>query len=269
MGIFNRKSRVEKISLVLDRDSSTYDDYEEKTNKRWQKDLDKVFKGMKKNGTPDELKEFLAYRYPLHCWQYDLIDMKEIIKNTQEMAIDLPEVGYIPPEIGQFTNLNTLILYGRVTNIAEELQKLSKLHTLSIVYDGDFPEVITRLKNLEELILTQGKINNISKNISLLKKLRIFQFNVTRYEKFPQEITKLNNLETLGLMDNKIEEIPASIESLRNLEKLILANNPLQKISPKITGLKKLKALDIRHTNLTEETKIQLPKWLPHTEITF
>ena len=61
MGLFKKKSRVEKFSMVLNQDYNVYDWHSEKGEKKWLKDLDKVFKDMKKNGVPDELKEHLAF----------------------------------------------------------------------------------------------------------------------------------------------------------------------------------------------------------------
>ncbi|EAY30365.1 leucine-rich repeat domain-containing protein [Microscilla marina] len=268
MGLFNRKSRVEKISLVLDRDSSIYDDYEEKADKKWQKDLDKVFKSMKKNGTPDELKEFLAHRYPFHCWEHGLEDMEEIILNTKEMSVESPKNHSIPTQIGQCQNLEVFyLIQGRLQTIPPEFENLKSLKTLSVVVDNEFPEVISRLTNLQELILTQSNIDKIPKHINKLKKLKKLELNDLHYGTFPLEVCQLPQLSELGLMRNGIQTVPPSISNLKALTKLNLTGNPIQSISPKINQLENLKSLYLRGTNLPKTLKAQLSEWLPNTEI--
>ncbi|WP_045113214.1 leucine-rich repeat domain-containing protein [Microscilla marina] len=272
MGLFNRKSKAEKISLVLDRDSSLYDDYEEKTNKKWQKDLDKVFRDMKKNGTPDELKDFLAYRYPFHCWEHGLEDMEEIILNTKEMQPITLENKQIPEKIQELIHLEILeITSSSIEIIPNELKYLEKLKTLNLGNNliSKFPEPITGLNNLQELILTRNNLSKIPKSISKLKHLQIIQLNNNEFQIFPEEILNLENLQQLGLMKNNIQEIPKRINLLEKLEELVMTNNPLQSIPNEIKSLNKLKWLALDKTNLPLTIKEDLSKWLPNTTLTF
>ncbi|EAY30368.1 leucine-rich repeat domain-containing protein [Microscilla marina] len=269
MGLFNRKSRVEYIHEAIKQHEDIHREYDQKKIKKITKDFDKAFKDLKKNGTPDELKSLLAYHYPFHCWQYGLTDMKETIINTQEMAVNLPEIGYIPPEIGQFINLNTLVIYGRVHSITEELQKLNKLQVLSIVYDGDFPEVIVKLESLEELVLTHSTIRNPHPKITELKQLKILQLNHTNIDEISVEITQISNLEKLGLIRNNITSIPSSIVNLTKLKELNLAYNPITNIPMNIGLLKQLKYLSLKKANLSNEQKEFLRNSLPNASIIF
>ncbi|WP_299453024.1 leucine-rich repeat domain-containing protein [uncultured Microscilla sp.] len=272
MRLFNRKSRVEKISLVLDRDSSIYDDYEEKTNKKWQKDLDKVFKGMKKNGTPDELKEFLAYRYPFHCWEYGLEDMKEIIWNVKEITPYLTKSGHIPTRIGELINLEALDLaYRSIDTVPEEISKLQNLKTL--ILGGNpinyFPDSITKLTNLEELLMGGFHLEEVPETIKNLKNLKTLHLINVGYESFPNAITCLENLRELDLMGNKITEIPSTIEKLIKLRELSLIRNPIKRVPTEIKHLKELNHLYLKGTNLSDTVKSHIKKLLPNAITTF
>lgn len=272
MQLFKRKSRVEKISLILDRDHNIYHDYEEKTQQKWLKDLDKVFRDMKKNGVPEELKGFLAYRYPFHCLEYNLIDMEETIYDIKEMNVTLSDEGVLPPSIGRFTNLESLDLaFKGIKELPEEVANLKKLKIL--ILGGNpidiFPNVISNLYNLEELLLGKCNISKIPDNIVNLRSLKILHLINVNFNDFPIAITHIPNLIELNLQDNQISSIPLNIKNLKTIETLTLFNNPISNISIEIKELKRLKKIDLRKTSLTQDKLEKLKIWLPKTEIVF
>lgn len=266
MGLFKKKSRVERLYQILEQDSNIYG---EKSIQKWERDFDKAFKDMKKNGVPEELKEHLAYRFPLHCWRYGLTDMTDIIIGTKEMAIELPKVGYVPDEIGEFYNLEQLFIYGRVHELSPKIKKLRQLKTLSLIFDGILPEIIAELVALEELTLTHSRISNLPSNIITLKKLQNLELSYTNIENVPNEIYSMVSLRDLGLVKNKIQSISTSISRLENLEKLKLTDNPIEYIPKEVSNLRYLKYLYLEDTNIPENHKNEIKNWLPHTEITF
>ncbi|WP_299465855.1 leucine-rich repeat domain-containing protein [uncultured Microscilla sp.] len=269
MGLFKRKDRVEHITAVLKQDEHLYDEYSARSMKKWARDFNKIFKDMKKNGTPEELKGYLAYRHTLDCWKYDLKDMEETIFNTKEMGMDLPDDRSLPPRIGELTNLESLNVLGRALKIPDEFKNLQNLKTLLLAYEGDFPEIICELQQLEELQMTSSQFKSNPLNIGNLINLKYLQFNNVDFTEFPPSITDLIYLNDLGLDGNDIVEIPPAIEKMKNLQRLSLNRNPLFKVAKEISEIKTLKFLGLKQTPLSEEMKDQLKKWLPKTQIRF
>ena len=267
--LFKRKSKAERFYQILDQDSNIY---REKSIQKWERHFDKAFKYMKKNGVPEELKEYLAFRFPFHCWEYDLKEMEEIIFQTKEMDVRLVEKGLVPTSIGKLTNLERLtIAANSLKTLPEEVGHLKKLTLLNLGNNliEEFPSVIFKLINLEELILTINNLVNVPKDIVSLKTLKILQLNNNELTTFPIEILGLFNLKMLGLMGNQISSIPSSITAFQHLEKLLLARNPIKNIPSNVSQLSQLKWLNLRSTNVSENHINEIKHWLPNIDITF
>ena len=269
MQLFKRKSRAERINIILSKDPHIYDEHTLKGQKKWAKDFDWAFKDMAKNGTPDDLKDYLAFRFPFHCWQYNLKDMESTILDVKEIDVEMLSDKNIPPKIGQLVNLEHLHIYDYALSIPNEFEKLKNLKTLGLSFRGNFPEVICKLVRLEALQMRSNDFTNQPLNIDKLIQLKSLQLNNIGFNNFPASVTSLDNLNDLGLGRNNIKEIPADIGKLINLKKLRIDNNPLRKIPKEIQLLKKLEYLDVKQTKLTNEARVQLEKWLPNTEISY
>jgi len=134
--------------------------------------------------------------------------------------------GFLPDQIGNLTNLNTLYLSCEyLQEIPQSVINLTKLKTLGI--EGiknriPFPTTICQIKNLENLYLDQNSF--------------VCQL--------PNSIGNLNNLKTLWINNcpNISGPIPVEISELENLVFLNLSNNGLDPIVPtEITTMKALK----------------------------
>ena len=157
-----------------------------------------------------------------------------IVKHIQ---LSQQGITYIPKEIGNLTNLDTLHLEGNaIQELPKEFVNLEKL-TYLYLQDNNlqrFPEELLELNNLKYL--------NISSNHNI--------------SNLPEEIGKLEQLETLEIKAIGLTELPDSIGNLSNLKTLGIAYNKLKNLSKEISNLTELKILDLTATGLEEFPQI-------------
>ena len=154
--------------------------------------------------------------------------------------------GCIPKEIGDLAELETFSISAGESSAAEygplprELGKLEKLKVFCLQgysFEGDFPDFLYDMTELEELIITYPlfiRPSALSPRIGNLKKLRTLQLsNVNLPGSIPAEIGELRDLETLRLEGNNLTgEIPASFGNLMNLDHISLNVNSLSGVLP-------------------------------------
>lgn len=137
-----------------------------------------------------------------------------------------------------------------------------------------FPRDKEKLKNLEELYISECGIHELAPEIGKLINLKVLNISNNSIEKLPKELFSLKNLTTLRLENNNvsyisdeiinllhlselsichnyIEYIPQSIYKLKKLEILTLHGNKLTTISDQIVNLQSLKALSISNNNIS------------------
>lgn len=124
--------------------------------------------------------------------------------------------GMIPTEIGQLTELRTLVMAGG--------------HL-----DGTIPEAIGNLLNLEKLTFESKNLTGgIPESIGNLKKLkRLTITNTNLDDTIPESIGNLVSLEKLFLYDNRLTgNIPKGLAYLNKLKSAIFNNNQLTGVFP-------------------------------------
>ena len=168
--------------------------------------------------------------------------------------------GSIPPEIGNFTNLEDLNLgYNRFNGpLPSEIGKLTSLKKLfieGIAPGGSIPQEIGNLVNLQNLGLHgeifAGTIPQAIGSLSSLTELAISGSTITG--QITNQIGELSQLKHLSIFDTEISGlIPSQIWNLTKLEELNLSNNQLSgSISSEIGNLAKLANLKLRSNKLS------------------
>ena len=143
------------------------------------------------------------------------------------------------------TNLNQM----RVGFLVSEVH-ITEIH-INYVSDLDvFPEPITNLKYLTNLMMYGNSIKSIHDNIGNLASLKFLDLSNNQLTKIPETIGKCKNLEILKLHGNLITELPQSIGNLTLLTKLDLSHNNLSQLPNSIGKLTNLKRLDLRRNKL-------------------
>lgn len=156
----------------------------------------------------------------------------------------------------------------------EELRRMKRFSAIRC-RDGELPESIGELDNLEILLfrsneikrvpwsignlfnlkkldLSSNRIRKLPKSIGNLVNLEELLLNCNKLEKLPKYVGNLFNLKRLVLSFNRIRKVPKSIGNLFHLEDLILTYNPLRELPESMRNLANLKALDLFGCHLKE-----------------
>jgi len=139
-----------------------------------------------------------------------------------------------------------------------------------------FPQVICKLKNLEELLYaTHQHILSVPKEIFDLTNLQRLTIHNVDMQTFPDGVEKLRNLtyidlstnqltefpigicqiirlRTVDLHANQIKEVPEEMVQLVNLETLNLSWNSIKTVSKRMHTMINLKYIDLSHNKLTK-----------------
>ena len=88
------------------------------------------------------------------------------------------------------------------------------------------PEYVFNQKNLEELNLSNNKLNGaIQSQIGQLQNLKVLNANNNLMTGLPAEIGQLQNLQTLDLSNNQLTGLPNELGNLKNLKTLNISGN--------------------------------------------
>ncbi len=143
--------------------------------------------------------------------------------------------GHIPQEIGNLTNLNSLVLTGNQLT-------------------GGIPDEIYQLTNLFSLRLDSNQLEgSISSDIgNLVNLVSLFLSDNLLTDSIPAEIENLENLKTLHLRFNQLSgSIPIQMYNLKTLTVINLSVNQLQgTIPPQIGNLVNLREYSVPENNM-------------------
>jgi len=168
--------------------------------------------------------------------------------------------GSIPPEIGNLTNLEWLLLHnnqlsGLIPPEIGNLTNLWKLYLYDNQLSGLIPPEIGNLTNLEWLLLHNNQLSGpIPPEIRNLTSLKVLDLGNNQLNgSIPPEIGNLTDLYNLVLENNQLSgSIPPEIGNLTNLEYLYLNNNQFSDL-PGLSPLSSLWFLKIQENRFTFE----------------
>ncbi len=174
---------------------------------------------------------------PVHEWEGVSIDTSTHPLRVTGLRLGRKGLtGVIPAELGRFTDLRWLSLYGnKLTGVIPvELGRLSNLKRLWLSDNqltGEIPAELGSLSNLEGLSLDRNKLTG----------------------EIPAELGSLSNLWSLRLHGNKLTGIiPAELGSLSNLKELWLSGNQLTGVIPaELSRLSNLSRLNLSDNQLS------------------
>ncbi|MFN8487058.1 MAG: hypothetical protein U0350_05655 [Caldilineaceae bacterium] len=181
----------------------------------------------------------------------------------------------LPAEIGSLTNLQTLSIGGKFTDLPTTIGALKNLQTLKVIAKlTTLPTEIGKLINLQTLDLTANQLVTLPSTIGNLNRLKDLElgnfrdgsgnyFDGNRLTSLPAEIARLISLQTLNVGGNQLAEIPPAITQLAALQTLDLSGNS------KLTGptpqafiqLKALRYLVFYGTSLCLPTNVAFQAW--------
>lgn len=186
------------------------------------------------------------------------MDRKELLRiiqkaaeeNATRLVISNRNIGYLPPEIGQLTQLKELRLRNcQLTSLPPEIGQLTNLEKLYLRNNQlvKFPSELSRLTNLKELELSFNGFIDLPHSFlkSPLPHLKKLNLADNQLRKLPPELIHFNSLIELDLSRNKLIDIPPEIAGLVNLKRLFISANSLIELPPEISQLTNLVSLAI------------------------
>ncbi|KAF2311231.1 hypothetical protein GH714_021094 [Hevea brasiliensis] len=145
--------------------------------------------------------------------------------------------------------------YACVLTFPDEVLDLDKsVRTLDLTHNKlvDIPMEISKLVNMQRLILADNLIERLPMNLGKLQSLKVMMLDGNQITSLPDELGQLVRLERLSIQGNMLTFLPETIGSLRNLSLLNVSNNKLKTLPESIGSCFSLEELQA-NDNLIED----------------
>ncbi|KAH9778048.1 Leucine-rich repeat (LRR) family protein [Citrus sinensis] len=113
----------------------------------------------------------------------------------------------------------------------------------SLLLAVDIPMEISKLINIQRLVLDDNHIERLPVNLGKLQSLKVMTLDGNRITSLPDELGQLVRLERLSILGNMLTCLPETIGSLRNLVLLNVSNNKLKSLPESIGSCYSLEEL--------------------------
>lgn len=198
------------------------------------------------------------------------------IKKFEIINLSGIKLTSIPPEIGEFSGIDTLFLSNNnLSSLPPEIGKLKELIHLKIDYNQltALPPEIGKLENVNEIFAWHNQISFLPSEIGNLKKLITLDVKNNSISLLPPQIGDLKELLNLDIRSNQITILPPEIGDLTNMMNLHLAGNQLTVLPSEIVKLSQLVTLNLEANHLTslppEIAKLKVRvAYLSHNQLT-
>lgn len=180
----------------------------------------------------------------------------EACRKKGSATLDLHGFGLtcLPPEIGQLTTLEELILEGnQLIALPPEIGLLTELTVLDLSDNqlSVLPDEIGKLISLTALHLTFNELSSLPPEIGLLTALEMLFLDRNHLSALPPEIGQLTSLIRLDLDRNMLITLPPEIGKLKELQFIFLTDNKLSSLPPEFAKLKALGILSLDDNQLS------------------
>jgi len=122
---------------------------------------------------------------------------------------------------------------------------------------------------VEALFLNYAKLTEFPKEMSLFKKMIIFDLGGNSIKEIPVFIFDLTNIQEFGISHNQISVIPVEISKLKNLVAFKMWNNQITKVPDELLSLPNLQVLELKGNPIPKEEKDRIKKKFPKLKILF
>ncbi|KAF2533121.1 hypothetical protein F2Q70_00032595 [Brassica cretica] len=136
--------------------------------------------------------------------------------------------------------LNALVkggFFGTAMQVVEKCREMkvlwiSAVRTLDLTHNkiSDVPVQISKLINMQRLLIADNLIERLPGNLGKLQSLKVLILDGNRISCLPDELGQLIRLEQLSISRNMLIYLPDTIGSLRNLVLLNVSNNRLKSL---------------------------------------
>ncbi|KAK4395870.1 Plant intracellular Ras-group-related LRR protein 7 [Sesamum angolense] len=116
----------------------------------------------------------------------------------------------------------------------------------------DIPMEISKLINLQRLVLADNLIGRLPMNLGKLQSLKVMTLDGNRVTTLPDELGQLVKLERLSISGNLLVNLPETIGSLRNLMLLNVSNNKIRSLPESIGSCYSLEEIQADENSIEE-----------------
>ncbi|KAF0196860.1 MAG: hypothetical protein FD166_2138 [Bacteroidetes bacterium] len=250
---------------------------------------------------PRQIKEFRNIK-EINIESCYKIDIENAIKQISILEsleyISFFDNGFTeyPLSLGNLTQINKLWISGdSIKTLPSSIINLNSLVELNITECPNLQldtlfSMISRLKNLRELDLSENGLSDLPMSLTKLTQLKELWLDDNTFTSIPESVKSLSNLEYLRFFSNNIDSLnitsgdlkslkgidlcynkfdtfPMELTNLNNLESVVMWYNEISKLPEDIARLKNLKRLNLQHNNLDEQQKDKLKSQLPNTKL--
>ncbi|XP_015572103.1 plant intracellular Ras-group-related LRR protein 7 [Ricinus communis] len=116
----------------------------------------------------------------------------------------------------------------------------------------NIPIEISRLVNMQRLLLSDNLIERLPMNLGKLQSLKVMILDGNCISSLPDELGQLVRLEQLSISGNMLMSLPETIGSLRNLALLNVSNNKLKTLPESIGSCFSLEELQANDNSIED-----------------
>ncbi|XP_073124752.1 plant intracellular Ras-group-related LRR protein 7 [Henckelia pumila] len=135
-----------------------------------------------------------------------------------------------------------------VLNLERSVRTLDLTHNRLV----DVPTEISKLINLQRLILADNLIERLPMNLGKLQSLKVMTLDGNKVTTLPDELGQLVKLERLSISGNLLIQLPETIGSLRNLVLLNVSNNKIKFLPESIGSCYSLEEFQANENSIEE-----------------
>lgn len=184
---------------------------------------------------------------PICSWKE--VKCSDIDGNTRVTLLRLVNItNTIPPNINDLDQLKYLYLHRKrespMTKLPRELWKIKNLEHLWISWGklDSIPSDIKELKHLKLLFLNSNKLTSLPITLEKMEQLEYLSLTYNSFFKYPEVLNKLSNLKYLNLADNPFSSFPPETgNNWQQLEAIYADQVPFEKVPETILDLPELK----------------------------
>ncbi|MDX1797632.1 MAG: zinc-ribbon domain-containing protein [Candidatus Lokiarchaeia archaeon] len=201
--------------------------------------------------------------------------IEQQFRNKQSSLLEEKEINAL------LDIIETNLIHSKIflTNRLKSIEKINSETHLGFLHDNKrvitlglnrcgievLPSSIENLENLEELYLTENRLNYLPSSLGNLTKLKKVDLSDNHLIELPIEIGNLIALKELHLNHNVIQNLPDTISNLKILEILSVWGNQLKKFPKNVNEMESLRVLGLSFNQLEELPKISYE--IPNLEV--